>query len=184
MSVNERAKSEVVAQWAGEGVKGTLAKMENPVISIRTLVGFAIVVLLSWGSTFAVNKLYSFGGHPVRSEQLNPVLTETYPPVPADARLYLTIRCPGFSNEANLQVHDRAVTTGTRPNLEVRPTFASQLQHEGDYELYIKPIKVRGFVQVSQNPSAANGYTAEIKVFDPYFGGIDYEFEIWSHNSR
>jgi hypothetical protein len=172
-----------MGQGEAEMVKSTLTIRESPLISIRILVVSAVAVLLSWGSTVAINKLYNFGGHPVQSEQLNPVLIQTYPPVPADARLFLTIRCPKFSSEAILQVNDRAVT-GTRPNLEVRPTFASQLQHEGDYELYIKPIKVRGFVQVSQNPSAANGYTAEIKVFDPYSGDSDYEFQIWSRTSN
>ena len=37
-----------------------------------TLAIFAVAAALSWGSTWALNKLYSFGGHPVREERLNP----------------------------------------------------------------------------------------------------------------
>lgn len=148
-------------------------------IGIRSVVGFAFVVALSWGSTAALNKLYSFGGHPVRDERLNPVLVGAYTPVPADAHLYVTLHCPAFTGQSTFEIRDGVVTTGG-PSVKVQAMFASQLPHEGDYQLYIRPIKGRGFVRVMQNPSPNNGYAGRVMVSDPYLGGSDYKFEIWS----
>jgi hypothetical protein len=108
---------------------------------LRTVSGFAVVVALSWGSTLALDRLYSLGGHPVRDEQLNPVLVQTYPSVPPDARLYATIHCPNFTSRAVLEIRDGAVSAAGRGDLKIESAFASNLSHEGSYELYLKLIR-------------------------------------------
>jgi hypothetical protein len=60
---------------------------------------------------------------------------------------------PNFSNEAILQVVDQTVTIESQFKLPVRSTFASEIKRQGSYDVFIKPIKARGFVRVLQSPA-------------------------------
>jgi hypothetical protein len=49
--------------YAAIALPSSFAVLNDPVPN-----GFDVAAALSWGSTWALNKLYSFGGHPVREE--------------------------------------------------------------------------------------------------------------------
>ncbi|MFN0087167.1 MAG: RICIN domain-containing protein [Blastocatellia bacterium] len=86
-----------------------------------------------------------------------------------DSEVLLEIR---GSSVTQRRVSGRAYANG-------RPTFTSPLPAR-ELDLRIQDRKVRGAVVIVEKPTAANNYTAIIRITDPDRGAADYEFElIW-----
>lgn len=145
------------------------------------------MILLAWGATIGINHIYGLAGRREATERLNPVLVQSYTSIPPHAQPYLSFKSRHLFGEVVLVVQGSTLRLDAAqwPNArKLEYEFVTTPAPEGAYELFVKPMLGRGFVTVLQSPLADNGYTAKIKIDDPYFGEGQYHFELWYQKVR
>lgn len=150
---------------------------------IRTVVGLGLVLLLTYGGGYALDRIRLEGGRREGPQRLNPVLVQTYADIPTGAQPYFSCKSHQIIGEVVLVTQGgtfRVESPLRRKPPELEYALLAPLAPEGAYELFVQPTVGRGFITILQHPNGANGYTGKIKIDDPYFDEGIYHFQVWA----
>jgi len=76
---------------------------------IRTVADLGLMVLLAWGATVGINHIYGLGGRREVTQRLNPVLVQTYDPIPPGAQPYFSFKSRNILGEVVIVVHEGTI---------------------------------------------------------------------------
>jgi hypothetical protein len=147
----------------------------------RQIAYIVLGCLLAWGATWAVNELYHFGGAFGRNDKINPLFVQEFEPIPPDAVKSVYWESRDFGQAATLVVRNNEISlediVGTPPGKTKQELLQPLPAAEG--QVFVERLSARGFITVIQHPTKENGYTAKIRIEDPYGEHSEYKMALY-----